>query len=86
MWGLARISRRGPVRLRLSGEGTPPPGGNPSSELVVVEQVVGLVAGHPLLEQPEAEGVDGADEQPAELVDHRGTEPAIDPGRSSSVS
>ena len=45
-------------------------------ELVVVQHVVGLVPRDPLLEEPEAERVDRADEQPGQPVERRRAEPS----------
>ena len=53
--------------------------GQERGELVVVQHVVGLVPGHPLLEQPEAERVDRADEQPGQPVQRRRAEPVFHP-------
>jgi hypothetical protein len=48
---------------------------------VIVEDVVGLVSRDAGLEKPEAVGVDGADEQSAELVDCHSAQPLFGPLR-----
>ncbi len=53
--------------------------GQERGELVVIQHVVGLVPRHALLEQPEAERVDGADEQPGQPVQRRRAEPVLHP-------
>ncbi len=54
--------------LQVQARGLPSQEGR---QLVIVEDVVGLVAGDVGLEKPEAVGVDGADKQPAELSGRR---------------
>ena len=46
---------------------------------MVVQHVVGLVAGYAHLEELEAPSVDGADEQRAELVHHFGADELLRP-------
>ena len=53
--------------------------GEKGGELVVVQHVVRLVPRHPLLQQPEAERVDRADEQPGHAVQSLPTQPLLDP-------
>lgn len=53
--------------------------GEEGGQLVVVQDVVGLVAGHPLLEQPKAVAVDGAHVESAETVEHGLPRALLDP-------
>jgi hypothetical protein len=46
---------------------------------VIVQDVVGLIPGDIGLEEPEAVGMDGADKQPAELVERRSAQPPFGP-------
>ena len=57
--------------IRLSGD--------ESSELIVIERVVGLVPRYVLLEQPEAVGVDGPNEQATDEVERSLPETLLDP-------
>ena len=53
--------------------------GEKCSEAMVVEHVEGLVPGDEVLQQPEAIGVDGPDEEPAELVENGATHSTLGP-------
>ena len=71
LWSSCRMSE--PVRLP----------GQERGELVVVQHVVGLVPRHALLQEPEAERVDGADEQPGQPVQRRRCRAGPPPGGRS---
>ena len=52
--------------------------GQERRELVVIQHVVGLIPRDALLEEPEAERMDRADEQPGQPVERRHAEPVLD--------